>query len=504
MRATLVSLVISAACLLAAVHRVTADTGPLTIASMPEPAKLRKGAVVSSKAFGDKFSGRVLWLSANGRYAALFRLTEDTDKNGRLNIEFGMHGDSWGDELSLDVFDIDNGSHQRFDDLLVGDPQGRYLVLARGPDTFLFDSSDGSARDLRELGGDATTDGNLCMSPRQIAFDESGERIALLRDKPAGVVIFTPASGDSREIYRSTQPLWRVAFTSDPARLLATEVRGEFPKQGGSCVSRSRSAFAASYSTTGIDSTLLTYSFIGIDGQRLAVDEAPVLLGNGVYALPGGSRLQKIGGGDIGVPAGCKIIDGADGSRIVELECGSTSELFDPATGLRRVLPAGEKLSFIEGMRAVSSDGTWYAIEFPIESATHRSDARRYLGRLRVEDLRIERGPAVYFWRRSGNPEWLTGGRNDEYFMFHLATGTTYTAHAKDTDTWHDELALDVGNMGPFLLLDPGNSRQAEWQGNVGVGNGRGCFSSLQGKRKAKWTELDPGPWTRICIVAPP
>ena len=202
--------------LLAAGSIAAMATESLSIAEMPLPAKLQPARVIESKPFGEKFAGRALWLSANGRYAAMFRLTEDTDKNGKLNIDFGMHGDSWGDELALDVIDIDTDKHERFDDLLIGDPMRRYIVLTRGNETLLFDSVSGKTRNLRDLGGGAASDGNLCMTPRQIAFDGAGEQIALLRDQPAELVC-TPRPASHRA--SSIGPTSRCGASDSPPPL---------------------------------------------------------------------------------------------------------------------------------------------------------------------------------------------------------------------------------------------------------------------------------------------
>src|SRR6188768_45214 len=121
------------------------DSGPIVIVDMPAAQALRDGGTTESKKFGNDVMGRPLWLSSDGRYAALFRVSDDTDGNGELNIQFGMHGESTGDALALDLFDVEAGTHQRFDDLLSASPDGRFAVLTRGADTFLFDTRNARA-----------------------------------------------------------------------------------------------------------------------------------------------------------------------------------------------------------------------------------------------------------------------------------------------------------------------------------------------------------------------
>ena len=220
------------------------------------------------------------------------------------------------------------------------------------------------------------------------------------------------------------------------------------------------------------------------------------MLSDTVYALPTGPQLQRFDGARIPVPDGCKIVDGSDGSRVVVLECGTTTELFDPASGLRRALPPGQSLKFIDGTRTASRDGTWYGIAFPIKGVTDDSDIQMHLGRMRLEDLRLERGPPVYFWRHSSNEGWLVGGHNDEFYMLNVASGASYTAHAKDTQTGSGELSLRTGTHS-FLLLDPEHNQRAEWKREVGIGNGQGCYIVASGKRTAGMTNIDAGPWTR-------
>jgi hypothetical protein len=478
---------------------LAADPKTLDIADMPPAIRMQDGIIIESSPFGGGFSGRALWLSANGRYAALFRVTDDTDKNGELNIEFGMHGESSGDELALDLFDIETGQFQRYDDLLSGDPSARYVVLRRGDDTLLFDSADGSVRNLRDLGGGASADRNRCMTPRQIVFDSRGEQIALLNDQPAELIIYTIATGKTRVAYRPTKRLWRVHFTANPSWMLAIEATGEFPIQRTSCVSRSRRAFAMSYSTGPLRDGEISYALIGADGRRHAVNEAPVLLGASSYALHESGKMFRIEAGSVEIPEGCNLAGGADGSRVALLACGKSLELFDPESKERKILPDGQALEFIEGSRRRGADGTWYAVSFPIEGASNVSGARERLGRVRLEDLRIERGPALFFTRLTNHPEWLVGGRGDDYFLMHVSRGTLLTAHAKDTEAHFDPFALNLQD-GSWLLLDPANQRQARLRAEIEIGNGHGCFLAATPKPNARVPDIGAGPWTRYCV----
>jgi hypothetical protein len=123
-----VFLALGAAILTCAVTAIALTPSMIPVADLPPAAPFTLGTIAESPPFGDEFGGKPLWLSANGRYVAMFRLTDDTDGNGRLNIEFGMHGDSWGDDLMLDVFDLVHVA-SRLDDRR---PRRRLLRVQRG------------------------------------------------------------------------------------------------------------------------------------------------------------------------------------------------------------------------------------------------------------------------------------------------------------------------------------------------------------------------------------
>jgi len=253
----------------------------------------------------------------------------------------------------------------------------------------------------------------------------------------------------------------------------------------------------------GLDQDALTYAFIDTAGKRVALAGRPVLLSTFAYGLADSGKLMRFPDEQVEIPAGCKVEDGAEGSGVTVIGCGKATELFDPVRGTRHRMPDGQSVKFIEGTRRAGADGTWYAVALPIAGATHHSSARVQLARLRIEDLRIERGPLVFFHRNSENPAWLVAGRGDEYFLMHLGSGRLLTATAKDTDTDYSTLALRTGSKA-FLLLDPDSGLQARTRRAIGIGNGYGCFIAAGGERSAGMSDIDVGPWMRVCVEKMP
>jgi hypothetical protein len=300
-------------------------------------------------------------------------------------------------------------------------------------------------------------------------------------------------------VYRPAKPLWRVDFTAEPSWMLAIESTGEFPIRPTSCVSRSRRAFAMSYSTGPLRAGEITYALIDAGGKRHAVSDAPILLGASVYALQESGALFRIDAARVEIPEGCELAGGSEGSRVALLACGKSLELFDPESKERKILPDGVGMEFIEGARRGGADGTWYAVSFPIDGASNVSGARMRLGRMRLEDLRIERGPALFFTHPTNHPEWLVGGRGDDYFLMHVSRGTLLTVHAKDTEAHFDPFALNLQD-GSWLLLDPANQRQARLRAEIEIGNGHGCFLAATPKPNARIPDIGAGPWTRYCV----
>src|SRR4051812_25062577 len=69
-----------------------------------------------------------------GTWAVVCQARADTDHDGTILTYWEMHGDTGGDEMSAYVVDS-TGHETPIDDLLAGDPRGRWLAvtIAKAP-----------------------------------------------------------------------------------------------------------------------------------------------------------------------------------------------------------------------------------------------------------------------------------------------------------------------------------------------------------------------------------
>src|SRR5215471_11643595 len=67
-------------------------------------------------------------LPPDGRWVVLCQARSDSNRDGRIEVDYSIHGDDDGDVLSPYLID-DRGHEQPIRSVLAADPTGRWLVI---------------------------------------------------------------------------------------------------------------------------------------------------------------------------------------------------------------------------------------------------------------------------------------------------------------------------------------------------------------------------------------
>lgn len=478
----------------------TCRSAQAQVVDLPPGVPLQRVQPVASRPFGGAVRGRVVWLSANGRMAALYRFTRDTNDDGRVEPRFGFHGEMLADKPDLWLYDLATGDSAVYEEILTGDPSGRYLALRRDGRPMLLDSHNGQAREMAELQG-APSDGNRCMAPRGFSFSDDGRRLAYLRGDPPELVVRTLATGGERVlragqgmIWRAGLPVdtgWTLLMEIDPPRTAADSAR--FPVQRTSCASLASNAFASSYSYMGWGGVPFRTVLVGADGVHRPVAGDPVTLGANAYAVPDSARLFSAAGEPIALPAGCTKLSAIPGVARVVLRCGGHSAIFDPVTRAEIHLPVTLYLDD-QWLGGVKVDGEqWIAALVSPDIFPRGAPPLYRLARLRMEDGRLEAGPEVLVAQLGQNPEWLVGEMPTSAYALNLRTGEVRTLKI-DGMPWFNGFLL--GQKDARLVLNPDRGVYVRAGNTAGAVTPEGCV--LEAARPDELTET--GPWTRRCF----
>lgn len=137
----------------------------------------------------------------DGRWVIACQAREDSNGNGKLEVIFGRHGDTFGDTLSPYLF-LEPGEGERLDDFLASDPTDRYLVVVRGGSLRLLDTYTGTDTELAPPG--AIPDSTAPRAPLPVSFSRDGRRLLLVslsgQEKQPTAFLLNLEDGSRREV----------------------------------------------------------------------------------------------------------------------------------------------------------------------------------------------------------------------------------------------------------------------------------------------------------------
>jgi len=158
------------------------------------------------------------------RWIAACQARADTNGDGLINVTFGRHGDSSGDEL-LPFLMRAPGPGEPIDEFIAQDPSGRYAGLRQAGRLLVVDMADATRVDLTALGAEALDDNNPTLPHPGLSFSRDG-RVAFQRKSADGneVVVVDLITRGTQVVYRTKSTIWRSVFWAGGAALKVYEM----------------------------------------------------------------------------------------------------------------------------------------------------------------------------------------------------------------------------------------------------------------------------------------
>ncbi|HEY0993396.1 MAG TPA: hypothetical protein VGD80_40365, partial [Kofleriaceae bacterium] len=251
-------------------------------------------------------------IARDGSWLVVCQARQDTDRNGKISVGYGMHGDTFGDRL--DPFLVfGSGTGSLIDSFVARDDDGAWFAVVRGGALELFDARHQSGVQLRDA--DVRDDGNPFGGARGASIAADGTRMIYFRHGGAGdrIVIRELASARERAV-AVEGALWRAWVDDDGrwARVLTLPSGSEWPVAQTSLGPRGCRGPVLSYSTGGFDGARPTERWLDLERAAFV---AAADLPSDVPDRFGHRRPRRAG-----VPMGA-------------VWCGDNGACFDPATG---------------------------------------------------------------------------------------------------------------------------------------------------------------------------
>ncbi|AKI99204.1 hypothetical protein [Archangium gephyra] len=137
----------------------------------------------------------------DGRWLIACQAREDTNGDGKLEVIFGRHGDTFGDRLAPYLF-LEPGEGERLDDFLAADPTGRYLVVVRGGSLRLLDTYTRADTELSPP--ESIPESTAPSTSLPVSFSRDGQRLLLVTlsgpEKQATASVLHLSDGTRREV----------------------------------------------------------------------------------------------------------------------------------------------------------------------------------------------------------------------------------------------------------------------------------------------------------------
>jgi hypothetical protein len=455
-----------------------------------------KAAHSSSYSFGQDSPGFVEWVSANGEYVVLQRFFRDTNMDGKVEARLGDHGESQGDEPSVELHNLVGGTSQEFDEVVALGPRMRSVVLRRGDEIKVFDTSRGTETNLPA--DPAPDERNPCLPARQAVFGPAGERIAFV-SKDARPAVFDISSGDVT-VFDTVEGLWRVGAPPLDGAVIVQVVREDTDNNGRveppvaqtTCASRWATRFATSVGQYGWQGDAFEQLLVFPEGRTVAFDGNLVPIGpDAVWGPRGG--VMTLDGDQADLPDGCQLASVPLGEAVVVVRCGDKLGVWDPPSGTPRMLdePAQPTEPVSVPVRP-DSRRAWVAV------VVSHPDGQK-VGRLELRDVTLDVGPPAEVVGRPHPTGWLLAtSRNRDTVAYDLASGTSTVVSKPDglrDVRWTKPSGLSLREGDAFRVVDPSTGASRRIEGETGPVTGGGCVVRSAGSSPP----FDRGPWHLVC-----
>lgn len=144
-------------------------------------------------------------VARDGSWIAICQARVDTDGNGKVELNVGMHGEVWGDQLTPYIVRHDGEGEPI--DAVVGFQGDRWLVALRQGKLALFDARSGAWDELARA--DLRDDGVPLGPHRAASVARDAERMVYFRDDQT-MIVRELATGAEKAVTVPGARLWRV------------------------------------------------------------------------------------------------------------------------------------------------------------------------------------------------------------------------------------------------------------------------------------------------------
>ncbi|HEX5750098.1 MAG TPA: hypothetical protein VFZ09_27965 [Archangium sp.] len=231
----------------------------------------------------------------DGRWLIACQAREDTNGDGKREVIYGRHGDTFGDRLAPYLF-LEPGEGERLDDFLAADPTGRYLVVVRGGSMRLLDTYTRADAELAPPG--TIPDSTAPSASLPVSFSRDGQRLLLVSlsgpEKRATAFLINLQDGSRREVPHGPGLLGRAVLDPEGQWVWFGVVTQDTDGDGQLTWPRAQTSLASRYCR----GPIMSYGQYGQEGDTASwllrrVDGGPLVPREGVLRPLGDALLRQ-------------------------------------------------------------------------------------------------------------------------------------------------------------------------------------------------------------------
>jgi hypothetical protein len=300
----------------------------------PTPPGNPGGTPVAGRATGPIGTPGAIVIEASdpdGRWVVACQARTDTNGDGKVEVNLGLHGDTYGDAMRPYLI-VGSGDGEPVDAFVDQTADGAWLVVIRDGALVLV-GANGERTELAEA--DTRDDRYPTLGPRPAAF-AGNERVVFMRHRKQGDVVVSRELRGGREIEAAVAgAVWRVEPDAGGVWTRVLSVRKdsdgngalEWPTQHTSLSDRGCRGPITSYGTYGAAGDEPDVLWVAIDNGDVVDDDTVVTVAGDALVRIGKDKALTIGT-DVVLPAGCDPTvrgSGSDPARVIA-GCGATKD----------------------------------------------------------------------------------------------------------------------------------------------------------------------------------
>ncbi|KFA91605.1 hypothetical protein Q664_20680 [Archangium violaceum Cb vi76] len=441
----------------------------------------------------------------DGRWLIACQAREDTNGDGKLEVRFGRHGDTFGDTLAPYLF-LEPGEGERLDDFLAADPTGRYLVVVRGGSLRLLDTY--TRTDAELAPPDTIPDSTAPSASLPVSFSRDGQRLLLVSlsgpEKRATAFLINLQDGSKREVPHGPGLLGRASLDPEGRWVWFGVVTQDTDGDGQLTWPRAQTSLASRYCR----GPIMSYGHYGQEGDTASwllrrVEGGPLVPKEGVLQPLGDALLRQGEQGEV-------FVEQASGQRTEWVPASCRANVLHVDAAREQVLVActaqGNALE-LHGARVHQPLGiaTEYAGRpppslgpprlFPISPASTQGDSAQSVVDLETRTVHPMRGEVHYVEGTHALVKRSTGRKNENRRLWFVDTTTGeqrelgeqrgYGFAAAGDFAYSEGLLVDMGT-GRVVRKVPEDVQTLDTQGRMVLDSS--AWSQKVGQGPLQWT----------------